>query len=106
VIGNVTTEMILAILPEISLLILAGIVLLMDVLWDEERRRGLGWLTAAGLGAILVISLAAAQPGADREAAPDEARVRLDSSSFLTSQGTGQRRPAHAASTSCRARSG
>jgi NADH-quinone oxidoreductase subunit N len=65
VIGNVTTEMILAILPEISLLILAGIVLLMDVLWDEERRRGLGWLTAAGLGAILVISLAAAQPGAE-----------------------------------------
>ena len=61
--GNVTVSMILAILPEISLLVLAAVVMLMDLLWDEERRRNLGWLTAGGLGLILVVSLAVARPG-------------------------------------------
>lgn len=67
--GIVTTDMVLAILPEISLVVLAAVVMLMDLLWDEEHRRGLGWLTAGGLGLILVISLAAARPG------PESARV-------------------------------
>ena len=35
-------SMFLAILPEIALLILMGLVLFFDALWPEERRRNLG----------------------------------------------------------------
>ncbi len=55
--GSITTTMILAILPEILLLLLGGLVMLFDVIWPEERRRGLGWLTASGLALVFVLSL-------------------------------------------------
>jgi NADH-quinone oxidoreductase subunit N len=54
--------MVLAILPEILLLILGGLVMLFDVFWAQEDRRNLGWLTAAGLVLVLVFSLALASP--------------------------------------------
>ena len=41
--------MILAILPEILLLVLAGFVLAFDAVWVEERKRSLGWVTAGGI---------------------------------------------------------
>ncbi len=47
----------LAVLPEILILVLAGFVLAFDAAWPEDKRRSLGWLTAGGLGAILVVSL-------------------------------------------------
>lgn len=55
--------MILAILPEILLLVLAGVVLALDAIWAEDKKRSLGWVTAGGLALILVIILLAAQPG-------------------------------------------
>jgi NADH-quinone oxidoreductase subunit N len=57
--------MFLAILPEISLVVLMGLVLVFDALWSEERRRNLGWLTFGGLMVILVISLLVARPTAE-----------------------------------------
>jgi len=59
--------MILAILPEILLLILAGLVLLFDAIWPEEKRRNLGWLVAGGSVLILLLSLALATPDGSNE---------------------------------------
>jgi NADH-quinone oxidoreductase subunit N len=55
--------MFLAILPEILILILAGFVLVFDLVWADDKRRGLGWLTAGGLALILGLSLAVGRPG-------------------------------------------
>lgn len=66
--SNIDSSMILTILPEILLLVLAGLVMLFDVLWDEEHRRNLGWLTVGGLVFILAIGLIVSRPG-------DEARL-------------------------------
>jgi NADH-quinone oxidoreductase subunit N len=57
--------MILAILPEILLLVLGILVLFLDILLPEERRSSLGWLTAGGLIAIICLSLAVGRPGAE-----------------------------------------
>jgi NADH-quinone oxidoreductase subunit N len=56
-------SMLLAIMPEIALLILAGIVVAYDAIWKPEQRRWLGWITAGGLLNILLLSLLVAQPG-------------------------------------------
>ena len=53
----------LAILPEVLTLVLAGIVLAMDAVWSDERRRSLGWLTAGGLALVMVLSMLYALPG-------------------------------------------
>jgi NADH-quinone oxidoreductase subunit N len=53
----------LSILPESLVLILAVIVLIVDPIMKEQRRRNLGWLTAIGLLVILVVSLLAGRPG-------------------------------------------
>ncbi len=58
------TTMILAILPEILLLVLAGFVLFFDLAWAPEERRRLGWLTAGGLALITFIVLMIARPEA------------------------------------------
>ncbi len=55
--------MFLTILPEILLVVLAGLVLAFDALWSEERRRSLGWVTAGGLAAIIITTLLVGQPG-------------------------------------------
>jgi NADH-quinone oxidoreductase subunit N len=68
VFSNIDSSMILSILPEILLLVLAGLVMFFDVLWDEEHRRNLGWLTVGGLVFILAIGLIVSRPG-------DEARL-------------------------------
>jgi NADH-quinone oxidoreductase subunit N len=53
----------LAILPEILILTVAILVLVLDPFWkDENRRANLGWLTAGGLTATLVISLLLDRP--------------------------------------------
>ena len=58
-------SMILAILPEILILFLAAIVMTLDLVLSEERRAGLGWITAGGLLAIIGVSLAVGLPGAE-----------------------------------------
>ena len=58
-------SMILAILPEILILVLAVFVLTLDLILTEERRGSLGWITAGGLLAIIGVSLAVGKPGAE-----------------------------------------
>jgi NADH-quinone oxidoreductase subunit N len=60
--------MILAILPEIMLLTLAGLVLIFDILWkDESSKRNLGWLTAGGAALVLLISWGSARPAGEAQ---------------------------------------
>jgi hypothetical protein len=40
--------MLLAILPEIGLVLLAALVLVLDLIWRGPARRSLGWVTPAG----------------------------------------------------------
>ncbi len=55
-------DMIMAILPEILLLLLIFAVIIMELIWKKEDKRKLGWLTAAGLLFVLVLSLFIAKP--------------------------------------------
>ena len=52
-----TSTMFASILPEILILILGMLVLIVEPFWKEEKRRNVGWLTAGGLLATIVISL-------------------------------------------------
>ena len=52
-----------SILPEILILVLGMLVLIIEPFWKEEQRRNIGWLTAGGLLASIVISLLFGQPG-------------------------------------------
>ena len=54
----------MAVLPEILLLILAVLILVIDPFWkNSDRRTNLGWLTAGGLAVVAVISVFIARPG-------------------------------------------
>jgi NADH-quinone oxidoreductase subunit N len=57
--------MILAVLPEILMVILALLVMALDLIYREEGGRSLGWWTAGGLAAIFVVSLLVSRPGED-----------------------------------------
>jgi NADH-quinone oxidoreductase subunit N len=54
--------MIQAILPEILLLVLAGFILTLDLFSRSRKGFTLGWITAGGLIAILVVSLLFSRP--------------------------------------------
>ena len=58
-----STTTFLSILPEILLLVLGMLILVVEPFWKEERRRNVGWLTAGGLLAAMIVSLVAGQPG-------------------------------------------
>ena len=58
-----TSTMFASILPEILILIIGMLVLVVEPFWKEEKRRNVGWLTAAGLLAAMLISLIFARPG-------------------------------------------
>lgn len=60
--------MLLAILPEIGLLVLAGLVLAVDLIWARKRKGTLGWLTFIGLLVITFVTLIFVKP-------PDEAQL-------------------------------
>lgn len=62
--GSISPKMILAILPEISLLVVIAIVFVADLLLAEERRGSLAWITIIGLAATLLLSVLFARPGA------------------------------------------
>jgi NADH-quinone oxidoreductase subunit N len=58
------TENILAILPELLLLLVGLLALIFDPFWKAgSRRTNLGWLTAGGLALVLVLSLLFGRPG-------------------------------------------
>jgi NADH-quinone oxidoreductase subunit N len=59
-----TQTMFLSILPEILILLLGVIILIVEPFWKEEKRRDVGWLTAGGLLAAMIVSLLFARPGA------------------------------------------
>jgi NADH-quinone oxidoreductase subunit N len=52
-----------AIIPEIGLVVLALIVLVYDLVWHGEAKRGLGWLTAGGIAIIFFLTLVFSRPG-------------------------------------------
>jgi NADH-quinone oxidoreductase subunit N len=52
-----------SILPEILILIIGILVLIVEPFWKEEQRRNVGWLTAGGLFAAMIISFLFGQPG-------------------------------------------
>jgi len=52
-----------SILPEILILVLGMLVLVVEPFWKEEQRRNVGWLTAGGLFAAMIISFFFGQPG-------------------------------------------
>ncbi|MCL4561643.1 MAG: NADH-quinone oxidoreductase subunit N [Chloroflexi bacterium] len=54
--GPFNATMILAILPQIGLLALGVLVSILDLLWKENQKRNLGWLTASGLALIMVLA--------------------------------------------------
>jgi NADH-quinone oxidoreductase subunit N len=56
---SLDASMFLSILPEILLLILGIVVLGLDLVLPEERRRSLGWVTAVGMWLIILVSLPA-----------------------------------------------
>jgi len=58
-----TSAMFASILPEVLILVLGMLVLIVEPFWKEEKRRNVGWLTAGGLLASMVISLLFGQPG-------------------------------------------
>ncbi|HKJ40337.1 MAG TPA: NADH-quinone oxidoreductase subunit N [Anaerolineales bacterium] len=58
-----SSTMFLSILPEILILVIAILILVVEPFWKEEKRRNVGWLTAGGLLAAMVISLLFGQPG-------------------------------------------
>ncbi len=52
----------LAILPEIILVVVAGLVMLQDLVWPESRKRALGLTAALGFLLAIVAGLALSQP--------------------------------------------
>lgn len=54
--------MILAILPEILLLVLAGLILTIDLIWRPSKNYSLGWIAAGGFLAILVVTIFFSRP--------------------------------------------
>ncbi len=75
-------SMLLAILPEIGLVILAALVLALDLVWHGKARRNLGWVTAAGLLVIIALSLAFARP-AEEPQLIFGGMLRLDGTAFV-----------------------
>jgi NADH-quinone oxidoreductase subunit N len=58
-----TPTMFISILPEILILVIALLIFVVEPFWKEEKRRNVGWLTAGGLLAAMVVSLLFGQPG-------------------------------------------
>jgi NADH-quinone oxidoreductase subunit N len=55
-------SMVLAVLPEIALVILAVVVLALDLIWHNRENRALGWITAVGLVVAAGLGLAFSRP--------------------------------------------
>jgi NADH-quinone oxidoreductase subunit N len=60
--GNFDPSMFMAIIPEILLLVLGLLVFLFDLFLSKENHDKLGWVTAGGLGLIIITSILVARP--------------------------------------------
>jgi NADH-quinone oxidoreductase subunit N len=58
-------QTLLVILPEILLVLLAGLVMLLDITWPESRKRALGLVSATGFGIVAVAALIFSRPMGD-----------------------------------------
>lgn len=65
--GTISTDMLLAILPEISLLAVITVVFIADLLLAEKNRGTLAWVTVAGIGITFLLTALFARPGATDE---------------------------------------
>jgi NADH-quinone oxidoreductase subunit N len=61
-IESIEPTMVLAVLPEILLVVLAGVILAYDAIKKPESKRILGWITAVGLLVVLILSLLFSTP--------------------------------------------
>lgn len=71
-----------AVLPEIGLLLLAALVLVLDLVWKESVRRNLGWLAAAGIVLVILISVLFARPAGDPQLVWG-GMLRMDGTAFV-----------------------
>lgn len=72
-----------AILPEIGLFVLAVLILVLDLIWQDQRCRNLGWMTALGILGVIGLSLAFARPAADEARLIWGGMLRLDQAGFV-----------------------
>jgi len=77
-----TPAMLLVILPEIGLVVLGALVLTLDLAWRGPARRGLGWVTAAGLVVIAILAVLFSQPGIQPQLIFG-GMLRLDGTAFV-----------------------
>jgi len=77
-----TGRALVAILPEIGLVILAGLVLAVDLIWRSHPCRFLGTLTVIGLLVILGLGLAFSRPGPEPQFIWGQV-MRLDQAGFI-----------------------
>jgi NADH-quinone oxidoreductase subunit N len=75
-------SMLLAILPEIGIVILAALVMTLDLTWHGAARRGLGWVTAAGLFVVMALAIIFSRPGDDPQLIFG-GMMRLDGTAFV-----------------------
>ena len=62
IIPSYDSSMILAILPEILILVLAIVILAIDLIWRPSKHYNLGWISAAGFLAIMVVAVFISRP--------------------------------------------
>jgi len=65
--STLSLSTLLPILPEIVLVLVAALVMTLDIIWPESRRRNLGFITAGGLALAAVVALIFSQPPAGTE---------------------------------------
>ncbi len=75
-------SVLLAILPEIGLVVLAALILVLDLVWHDDARRNLGWVTAAGLLIVMAIAIIFARPGPNGDLIFG-GMMRLDGTAFV-----------------------
>ncbi len=80
--GNFEPSMFLAILPEMGLVLLAGLILFLDLLWKGKDLRRLGYITAIGLTILAVLGLFFSLPSA-KPVLIFGSMLRLDWMSFV-----------------------
>jgi len=79
--GSIDATMIKAVTPEILVAVLGAIVLILDLIITDDGKRYLGWVTAVGLGIIMLVTFAIA-PSGDGELLWG-GMIRYDLTSFL-----------------------